>query len=118
MEVKNNIKAVLDKKGFKTGDLSIMSEVSSVTASRWMSNKQQPSLLHLFKLAAKLECAISDLLVPNGFPSIFDEPKPTKDTELEKVKKDIVEMKGEIKVLQETTVKKEPVATTPTKPKE
>lgn len=58
----NRISEVLEEKGIKNNDLVIHFRVKKETVSRWVNNKQQPTLNTLNDIAKFLEVDIRDLL--------------------------------------------------------
>lgn len=63
MKAKNRIKVVLAEKEVKVQDLAAGVDASPVTASRWVNNRQQPSLDTLYSIADFLKVDVCDLLV-------------------------------------------------------
>lgn len=68
MKAKNRIRVVLAEKNMYISDLAKHKEieVSPVTASRWVNNKQQPPLQTLYNIANVLEVNVCDLLEGAG----------------------------------------------------
>ena len=58
----NRISEVLEEKGVKNNDLVEHLKVKKETVSRWVNNKQQPTLNTLNDIARFLEVDIRDLL--------------------------------------------------------
>jgi len=58
----NRIAEVLEEKGKKNGDLVTHLEVKKETVSRWVNNKQQPTLNTLNEIAKYLQIDIRALL--------------------------------------------------------
>ncbi|WBL24263.1 helix-turn-helix domain-containing protein [Zunongwangia sp. HGR-M22] len=58
----NRIAEVLDEKGMKNNDLVINLKVKKETVSRWVNNKQQPTLNTLNDIAKFLKVDIRELL--------------------------------------------------------
>ncbi|MCC4226836.1 MULTISPECIES: helix-turn-helix domain-containing protein [Zunongwangia] len=58
----NRIAEVLDEKGMKNNDLVINLQVKKETVSRWVNNKQQPTLNTLNDIAKFLKVDIRELL--------------------------------------------------------
>lgn len=58
----NRISEVLEEKGVKNNDLVEHLKVKKETVSRWVNNKQQPTLNTLNDIARFLEIDIRDLL--------------------------------------------------------
>jgi len=65
MKAKNRIKIVLAEKETKVKDLANGLEANPITVSRWTSNRQQPSLHNLYRVAEFLNVDVRDLLVSN-----------------------------------------------------
>lgn len=65
MEVKNTIKAILAEKNIQIQELAKGVDASPVTVSRWVNNKQQPSLSTLYEIAKFLDVDICSLLSRN-----------------------------------------------------
>ena len=61
----NRISEVLEEKGLKNKDLVIQFKIKKETVSRWVNNKQQPTLNTLNDLAKFLQVDIRDLLYPS-----------------------------------------------------
>jgi len=61
----NRISEVLEEKGLKNKDLVIQFKIKKETVSRWVNNKQQPTLNTLNDLANFLQVDIRDLLYPS-----------------------------------------------------
>lgn len=61
----NRISEVLEEKGLKNKDLVIQFKIKKETVSRWVNNKQQPTLNTLNDLANFLQVDIRDLLNPS-----------------------------------------------------
>lgn len=59
----NRIKEVLREQGRKQEFLSIKLDKSSNTVSLWCTNKVQPSVQDLYRIAELLDCEVADLLV-------------------------------------------------------
>lgn len=59
----NRIKQVLNEQGRKQEYLSRELDKSSNTVSLWCTNKIQPSVSDLYRIAELLDCEVSDLLV-------------------------------------------------------
>lgn len=59
----NRIKQVLNEQGRKQEYLSRELDKSSNTVSLWCTNKIQPSVQDLYKIAELLDCEVADLLV-------------------------------------------------------
>lgn len=58
----NRIAEVLEEKGMKNNDLVIHLKVKKETVSRWVNNKQQPTLNTLNDIAKFLNVDIRELL--------------------------------------------------------
>jgi len=58
----NRIAEVLDEKGLKNNDLVIHLKIKKETVSRWVNNKQQPTLNTLNDIAQFLQIDIRELL--------------------------------------------------------
>ena len=58
----NRIAEVLEEKGMKNNDLVVHLEVKKETVSRWVNNKQQPTLNTLNEIAKFLNVDIRELL--------------------------------------------------------
>ena len=58
----NRIAIVLEEKGLKNNDLVHFLNVKKETVSRWVNNKQQPTLNTLNDIAKFLQVDIRDLL--------------------------------------------------------
>jgi putative transcriptional regulator len=58
----NRLKAVLALRDFKAIELAEQTGFSAQTISKWSTNKEQPRLDDLFKIAMVLECDPSELL--------------------------------------------------------
>lgn len=58
----NRIAEVLEEKGMKNNDLVIHLKVKKETVSRWVNNKQQPTLNTLNDIAKFLKVDIRELL--------------------------------------------------------
>lgn len=61
----NRIKEVLKKKGISQPWLASNMEKSYPTINEYASNKRQPSLEDLYKIADILNVSVSDLLIDN-----------------------------------------------------
>ncbi|WP_313189706.1 helix-turn-helix transcriptional regulator [Sphingobacterium sp.] len=61
----NRIAEVLLEKGMKNNDVVIHFNLKKETVSRWVNNKQQPTLNTLNDLAKFLKVDIRDLLYPS-----------------------------------------------------
>lgn len=61
----NRIKAVLAEKDKKNNWLAVEMNVNINTVSKWTTNKGQPAIETLFKIAEILEVDVRELLVPN-----------------------------------------------------
>ena len=61
----NRIREILEEKGLKNKDLIIHFKIKKETVSRWVNNKQQPTLNTLNDLAEFLQVDIRDLLYPS-----------------------------------------------------
>lgn len=61
----NRIREILEEKGLKNKDLIIHFKIKKETVSRWINNKQQPTLNTLNDLAEYLQVDIRDLLYPS-----------------------------------------------------
>lgn len=61
----NRIAEVLEEKGMKNNDLVIHLKVKKETVSRWVNNKQQPTLNTLNDIAKFLKVDIRELLYPS-----------------------------------------------------
>ncbi|MGX1753748.1 helix-turn-helix transcriptional regulator [Sphingobacterium sp. NPDC055346] len=61
----NRIREILEEKGLKNKDLIIHFKIKKETVSRWINNKQQPTLNTLNDLAEFLQVDIRDLLYPS-----------------------------------------------------
>jgi transcriptional regulator with XRE-family HTH domain len=59
----NRIKQVLNEQGRKQEYLSRELDKSSNTVSLWCTNKIQPSVSDLYRIAELLDCEVSELLV-------------------------------------------------------
>ncbi len=59
----NRIKPVLAEFGITNRKLATKLSVSELTVSRWVTNRQQPSIGTLFKIAKVLNVDVCDLLV-------------------------------------------------------
>jgi putative transcriptional regulator len=60
----NRIAEVLEEKGKRNNDLVIFLQVKKETVSRWVNNKQQPTLNTLNEIAKFLKVDIRELLHP------------------------------------------------------
>ena len=60
----NRIKAVLAEKDKKNIDLASHLKVSPTTVSDWCTNKNQPSIQDLYRIAEFLKIDIRELLIP------------------------------------------------------
>lgn len=58
----NRISEVLEEKGMKNNDLVVHLKVKKETVSRWVNNKQQPTLNTLNDIAKFLKVDIRELL--------------------------------------------------------
>jgi len=58
----NRIAEALDEKGLKNNDLVIHLKIKKETVSRWVNNKQQPTLNTLNDIAQFLQIDIRELL--------------------------------------------------------
>ena len=58
----NRISEVLEQKGMKNNDLVLHLKVKKETVSRWVNNKQQPTLNTLNDIAKFLKIDIRELL--------------------------------------------------------
>lgn len=58
----NRIAEVLEEKGMRNNDLVVYLEVKKETVSRWVNNKQQPTLNTLNEIAKFLNVDIRELL--------------------------------------------------------
>ena len=65
MKAKNRIKVVLAEKEVRSMELVKRLGVSKTTVSRWINNKQQPTLDNLYSVASLLGIDVCDLLVSN-----------------------------------------------------
>jgi transcriptional regulator with XRE-family HTH domain len=63
----NRIREVLEEKGLKNKDLIIHFKIKKETVSRWINNKQQPTLNTLNDLAEFLQVDIRELLYPSDW---------------------------------------------------
>jgi len=63
----NRIKAALAEKGKKNIDLATYLNVSPTTVSDWCTNKNQPSVQDLFRIAEFLKIDIRELLISTNF---------------------------------------------------
>jgi len=63
----NRIKAVLAEKDKKSIDLAAYLKVSPTTVSDWCTNKNQPSVQDLYRIAEFLKIDIRELLVSTNF---------------------------------------------------
>ncbi|WP_400261329.1 helix-turn-helix transcriptional regulator [Sphingobacterium sp. SG20118] len=63
----NRISEVLEEKGMKNNDLVIHLKVKKETVSRWVNNKQQPTLNTLNHIAEFLQEDIRNLLYQSGW---------------------------------------------------
>jgi len=61
----NRIAEILERKGLKNNDLVIHLKVKKETVSRWVNNKQQPTLNTLNEIAKFLKIDIRELLHPS-----------------------------------------------------
>lgn len=61
----NRIAEVLEEKGMKNNHLVMHLEVKKETVSRWVNNKQQPTLNTLNEIAKYLKVDIRELLHPS-----------------------------------------------------
>lgn len=61
----NRIKIVLAEKEVTNRELANKLGVKDLTVSRWVTNRQQPSLQTLYQIADFLDVDICDLLVSN-----------------------------------------------------
>lgn len=61
----NRIREILEEKGLKNKDLIVHFKIKKETVSRWINNKQQPTLNTLNDLAEFLQVDIRDLLYPS-----------------------------------------------------
>ena len=69
MEKLNRLKVVLAEQDKTNRWLSEKMEIGQMTVSRWVTNKSQPSLDKLFKIAHHVEVDVCDLLHrPEGEP--------------------------------------------------
>lgn len=60
----NRLSEVLSSKGMKNNDLVSFLNVKKETVSRWVNNKQQPTLHTLYEIAKFLKVDIRELLHP------------------------------------------------------
>lgn len=60
----NRIQEVLEEKGKRSKDLVTYLNVQKETVSRWINNKQQPSVLTFYEIAKYLRIDIRDLFHP------------------------------------------------------
>ncbi len=65
MKVNNRIRVVLAEQGKRSTFLIEELKVSKTTVSRWVNNKQQPSLDNLGDIARLLKVRICDLIDEN-----------------------------------------------------
>lgn len=63
----NRIAEVLEEKGMKNNDLVIHLKVKKETVSRWVNNKQQPTLNTLNDIAKFLKVDIKELLYQSAW---------------------------------------------------
>jgi putative transcriptional regulator len=63
----NRIAEVLEEKGMKNNDLVVHLKVKKETVSRWVNNKQQPTLNTLNDIAKFLKVDIRELLRQSGW---------------------------------------------------
>lgn len=63
----NRIREVLEEKGLKNKDLIFHFKIKKETVSRWINNKQQPTLNTLNDLAEFLQVDIRELLYPSDW---------------------------------------------------
>lgn len=63
----NRLKIVLSEKGANNTDLVNYLKVKKETVSRWVNNKQQPTLNTLNDIAEYLRVDIRDLLEPSNW---------------------------------------------------
>lgn len=63
----NRIREILEEKGLKNKDLIIHFKIKKETVSRWINNKQQPTLNTLNDLAEFLQVDIRELLYPSDW---------------------------------------------------
>lgn len=61
----NRIKIVLAEKEVTNRELANKLGVKDLTVSRWVTNRQQPSLQTLYQIADFLDVDICDLLISN-----------------------------------------------------
>lgn len=59
----NRIKAALAEKGVKSNELASHLSVTPNTVSDWCTNKNQPSIQDLYKIAEHIDVDIRELLV-------------------------------------------------------
>lgn len=60
----NQIKSVLARKRKSNKDLAASLGVNEQTVSRWTTNKRQPNLETLYKIAMALDITVAELLTP------------------------------------------------------
>lgn len=61
----NRLKIVLAEKDTTNRDLADNIKVNELTVSRWVTNRQQPSLAKLFEIAEFLNVDVRDLIQSN-----------------------------------------------------
>jgi transcriptional regulator with XRE-family HTH domain len=59
----NRLRVVLAEKELAIGELAVMLEVHRNSVSAWVTNKAQPSLATLYRIAEVLKVDVCDLLV-------------------------------------------------------
>ncbi len=64
----NRLRVVLAEKEKSGRWLAKQMGLSEYTVSRWVTNKQQPSVPQLYEIARHLEVEVAALLVPHGIP--------------------------------------------------
>lgn len=61
MKLKSNIEYWIGKRGYKKKFIADQLGVSQTVLSRWVNDKNMPSVINLFKLAELLNCKVDDL---------------------------------------------------------
>ena len=81
MNAKNRIKVVLAEKEVQVKKLAKGVSASPVTVSRWVNNKQQPSLNTLYEIATFLNVDVCDLLRRNTIETQPERTEPVQQSE-------------------------------------
>jgi putative transcriptional regulator len=82
----NRIKAAINDAGIEQQDLAEILGVSTNTVSRWCTNKNQPSIQQVFKIAEALGIDVCKVLETIDWPK-QKKPSPAEQYRVEKEKR-------------------------------